>query len=140
MIQATVIILSGVLFAAGGYHWLICRRYFMLLVIAIGCFLITHSWWSFTVLAGIPFLCLGYGDNSPFRHIFNQGWCRSVWGLLVALILSLGLLLTGFMPWYWFTVYLVLGFTLDNALKSLYQIAGDFIVGASLGCIILMVR
>ena len=140
MIQAICIVLSGVLFSLGGYHWLICRRYIMPLVIAIGCYIVSHSLWSLGVLVSIPILCTGYGENAVFTKVFNRGWSRSVWGLIVALSISLAFFCTGHIPWYWFIAYIAVGFTADNALKNLWQVAGDFIVGCLFGALILIVH
>lgn len=140
IIQIVTAVICGVLFAWGGYNWNKARRFIMPVVLAAACAWLTHSWWSLSVLACSPMLCLGYGDKAPLTHIFNTGWSRSVWGLIVALGASVGLFYAGFLPLWSFILYLALGFTLDNVLKNLNQIAGDFIVGCFFASFIFFVH
>jgi hypothetical protein len=140
MIQAITIIASGCLFAWGGYNFLLARRLFMPIVISAALLFLTHSLWSLAAITAYGCLCLGYGDNSPFRHIFGNGWGRGVWGFLVAFALSLAMFITGHLPWYLFLIYAGLGFTLENALKDIPQIVGDFIIGAGFGSIVLFIH
>ena len=140
IVQIVAILLGGAFFAYGGYKDHNFRRFYMPVILAGACWLLTHSIWSLTVFASSPLMCMGYGEDAPLTHIFNTGWSRSIWGLIVALGASLGLFLTGHMAWYWFSLYLVLGFILDNALKNLWQVSGDLIVGAYVGSLVLMIK
>jgi hypothetical protein len=88
-------------------------------------------------MAGL--LTLGYGEKSPLRHIFGDGWGRGVWGLLVALGASVGLLLGHFLAWWLFIPYLVINFTLENALKKLPQDIGDPIIGLGFGSLLFLI-
>ena len=136
----TVAVFQG-LFWWGGYNFKASRRFIAPFVLSVACAIILRLWYV------IPLMCpamlvfsLGYGDNSRFRHIFGDGWGRSVWGLLGALALSLGLFLTGHLAWYFFLPYLVLNFILENALKNLKQWLGDPIIGVGFGCIVFLIK
>jgi hypothetical protein len=135
---ATVFISAG-LFFIGGWKWHNARRFIMPCVITGMSFWITHNWWALTMLASMGFLCLGYGDKSPLRHIFGDNWGRGIWGLLVAISLSIGLFLTHSLQWFWFIGYLGLNFTLEPALKKIYQFIGDPIIGAGMASIVFLI-
>lgn len=140
MIQAVVIVLSGVLFSIGGYNLLIARRYGIPILLSLASFYLTKDLWCFSMLSACVFLSLGYGDKSLFRHIFGDGWGRGIWSLLVSLSLSIPLLLTGHLPLYFFVPYVVACFFVEPLFKNLYQIAGDFIIGCCFASIILIIR
>ena len=140
MSQTIVILLSGILMAAGGFHWLIMRRYFMPAVICAGCFWVSHNWWSFAGLAAILPLSIGYGEHSILEKDLGAKIVRGVWGLLVALAFSLALFLTYSLDWYWFVGYLILGACAEEFLQNVYQIAGDFIIGCCLASLILVIH
>ena len=136
ILKIVVAIICSGLFWYGGHNFLPARRFIMPTILALTCFFITHSWWCLTMLSAMGCLCLGYGDKSPLRHIFGNGWGRGVWGILVALSLSLALFLCGFVPlWLWLG-YLALNFTLENALKNFIPIIGDSIIGLGFSLII----
>lgn len=84
--------------------------------------------------------CLGYGEKSPLRHCFGNGWGRGVWGLLAALSISTTFLLTGHLILLLFFSYLALNFTLENALKNIPQVIGDPLIGAAFASIILLIH
>ncbi len=84
--------------------------------------------------------CLGYGESSPLRHIFGNGWGRGVWGVLAAICLSLPLFLTHHLSLWLFVLYLVLNFTLENALKNVNQKIGDPIIGLGFSFIIFLIH
>ncbi len=136
-----IILVCSALFWIGGKKWHNARRFIMPLILALYFAIKCKVWW---LLPGIwlpmvAFLCLGYGDNSPLRHIFGDGWGRGVWGLLVACGASLGLTVGGFLPIYWYIAYLALNFTLENALKKLPQDLGDPIIGAGLASLVFLI-
>ena len=140
MIQLITIILCAVLFFIGGWVWHNARRFLMPLVLCAATVYKIHDPWAMTMLSSMVILSLGYGDKSPLRHCFGDGWGRGVWGLLVALSLSLGLFLTHHLELGWFLAYLTAGFVLENALKKIPQCIGDPIIGAVFGTIILVIH
>lgn len=102
--------------------------------------LITHDAWEILSLSCIAIFCLGYGESSPLRHCFGNGWGRGVWGLLAAISLSLALVLTHHIAIWFFVLYLALNFTLENALKNVKQWIGDPIIGLGFASIIWFVK
>ena len=140
IIQIACIVLSAVLFAWGGYSQKWLRRFVLPLILTAAMFYLSHSWYSLFSLLSVVALSMGYGDNSIFRHVFGNGWGRGVWGLLVGLCLSLGLFLSGHIYWYFLVPYLILSFTLENALKNINQIIGDLIIGAAFAVIVFMIH
>jgi len=142
ILKLIVILVSSLLFYLGGKIQHNYRRFAMPLVLTSVCIFITHNFWLLLTmcLPTMATLTLGYGDKSPLRHIFGDGWGRGIWGLLAGLTLSLGLFLTGHLHLYWFLPYLGLNFTLENALKKIPQDIGDPIIGMGFGCIILLIK
>ncbi len=139
-IRIIIMIVCAGLFFWGGYNFKPARRFIMPFIIAISCAWLSHSWWVLTGLSAMALFSLGYGDSSILRRIFNNGWGRSVYGLLGALALSLGLLCTGHIAWYYFIGYLALNFTLENALKNIPQKIGDPIIGLGFSLILILVN
>jgi len=124
----------------GGKRWHNARRFIMPIILSIFCAW-GRAWWLFPAIC-VPMagmLTLGYGDKSPLRRIFGDGWGRGVWGLLVALAASLGLFIGGFLPIYWFIGYLALNFTLENALKKLPQDIGDPLIGLGFASLVFLI-
>ena len=147
ILKLIVLLVNSALFWVGGKWNHNARRFVMPLVISSYCAW-GHAWWLIPAIwipmAGV--LCLGYGDKSPLRHIFGDGWGRGIWGLLVGLAASLGLFLGHFMihwlffpSWVFLVLYLAINFTLENALKKLPQDIGDPLIGASISSIILLI-
>lgn len=137
------IVVAGIcatLFWFGGYAWHNARRFIMPALLAISLFYISHTPFAFGSLLAIASLCLGYGDKSPLRHIFGNGWGRGVWGLLSAIGFSLSLFVTGHIFLLFFLSYLILNFTLENALKNIPQWLGDPIIGLGFSCIVFLVH
>ena len=139
IIRIIIVLLSGLLFWIGGKWWHNARRFIMPTMLSIFMCLYLNTWLGLTTLLMIAPLCLGYGDKSPLRHIFGDGWGRGVWGLLVALGASLGLVVTGFIALPWYILYLALNFTLENVLKKLPQDIADPIIGCSFGLIVFLI-
>lgn len=134
IIPLIIISICSALFWLGGFCWLPARRFIMPSIITGYCFIVahtivTHNWLQLTQLAVIGIFCLGYGEKSPLRHIFGNGWGRGVWGILAGICLSLELFLTGHLALIWFLLYLVGCFTLENALKNIPETIGDPLIG-----------
>lgn len=135
-----VIGICSALFWLGGFSFLAARRFIMPTILCVVSLLISNSFLCLTMLSCIGIYCLGYGDKSPLRHIFGNGWGRGVWGLLAAICLSLALLLTHHIPILFFVLYLALNFTLENALKNMPQVIGDPIIGAGFSSIVILIH
>lgn len=135
-----IVIIAAGLFWAGGATSHNYRRFLMPALLALSCVWFAHTWWALTMLSAMGTFCIGYGDNSFLRKCFGNGWGRGVWGLVGALALSLGLFLTGHLAWYWFIPYLVINFTLENALKDIPEFIGDPIIGTFFASIVLLVK
>lgn len=140
VIKIAVLLISGAFFSYGGYKDHNFRRFYLPHILTLSCWWLTKDLWALTMLSVIGIYCSGYGDKSILRHIFGDGWGRGIWGLLGAITLSLWAILTGHIVWYLFAGYLLLNFTLENALKSVYQLAGDFIIGMGFGVIVFLVH
>ena len=140
LLKLITTVACGALFYWGGYDFNIARRYIMPIILAAVCAFIVHTLWIyFAMMPMIAALCLGYGENSPLERIFGMKWCRGVWGLIVALAASLGLVLGGFMHIYWFILYLFLGFALEDSLQDLPQYIGDPIIGCVFGALVFLI-
>lgn len=136
-----ILLISSALFWLGGFSFLPARRFIMPFILTITSLYLTHwNWYCLSMLSCMGIFCLGYGDNSPLRHIFGNGWGRGIWGLLGALALSLGLFLTGHLVWYLLIPYLVVNFILENALKDIPQFIGDPIIGLGFSSIVLLIH
>ncbi len=150
-----VMAICSCLFWVGGFCFLAARRFVMPSLLSLYSCILTHSLWPLLMLSTMACFCIGYGDKSPLRHYFGNGWGRGVWGLLAAICLSFPLFLThnleiSFVPHAlndstWFpilllAVYLTLNFTLENALKNINQIVGDLIIGAGFSSIVLLIK
>lgn len=140
LVKLLVMLGCAALFWWGGFSFLSARRDIMPPILASACALFAQTFWAFTMLPVVAIYHLGYGEKSLFRHIFGDGWGRGVWGLLAGLCLSVGLLVTGHLDWYWFIPYLGLNFTLENALKNIPQKIGDPLIGCGFACIIFFVH
>lgn len=122
-------LLCGVLNSWGGYSYHNARRFMMPLIMGISVSLITHIWWAgLLVLPVIGTLCLGYFSD--------KNWGRALWLFLQAVVIGLGLNITGHLQWYFYVSYIIGSGILGGFYKSWYQPFGDFIVGIYLGLII----
>lgn len=142
MLEAKILIalVGSGLFFWGGYSWHNARRFILPTILALSLAWITHSWWALTSLSVIGIFCLGYGEKSPLRHCFGDGWGRGIWGLLSAIAISLSLLLAGHICWWLWLPYLAINFTLENALKNIPQVIGDPIIGLGLCSIVFIIK
>lgn len=138
-IKLLVMAICSALFWWGGFNFNKARRFIMPTVLALSCVYFAHTWWALTMMSAMGMFCLGYGDNSPLRHCFGNGWGRGIWGLLGAIALSLGLFMTGHIPIYFFLPYLAINFTLENALKDIPQVIGDPVIGLGFSAIVFVV-
>lgn len=138
MIKLIIMAIGSGLFWWGGYSWHDARRFLLPLLLTATCYFITGDARCLIMLCSCLSFCLGYGEKSPLRHIFGNGWGRGVWGLLSALALSLPLLLIGHVYLFFFLPYLVLNFVLENALKDIPQAFGDTIIGCGLCLIVFL--
>jgi hypothetical protein len=147
IVKILLFLVSSALFWIGGKWNHNARRFVMPLVLSLACAW-GHNWWPLVKYLWIipamfiPMaicLSLGYGDKSPLRHIFGDGWGRGVWGILVALSASVGLLVGHFLAWWWFILYLGVNFTLENTLKNVDQDLGDPIIGLGFASIIFLI-
>ena len=130
----------GALFSWGGYSWLAARRFFMPAVLASAEFGFTHDWWALTALLAMAAFSLGYSQKSPLGHSLGDAWGRGVWGLLGAYSLSVGVLASGHAYWYFVLPYWGLNFTLENALKRVQQVTGDFFIGLGFSSILFIIH
>ena len=135
MIQFITILVCGCFGSWGGYNNHNARRYFMPLALALGCFLIIHSWKSVFVLAAMPFLTLKDDDEGLLGS-----YTKCMYGLLACLGASLGLFLTHHLGVIPFSAYLVISSFLYYAVKNLNQIGGDLIFFAFFGSIICFIH
>ncbi len=140
-IKLLVMAVCAALFWWGGYSWKPARRFIMPCALTLFAVLyLKFSLVPVSMLSCIGIFCLGYGEKSPLRHCFGNGWGRGVWGLLGGLCLSLGLFLSGNLYWYLLLPYLALNFILENALKDIPQVIGDPIIGGGFACIVLLIH
>ncbi len=140
-IKIFIVILCAALFWLGGKCWLPARRFIMPFILCCAMIFSSH-WclWAISSLSCMGIFCLGYGEKSPLRHCFGNGWGRGVWGLLAALTLSFWGIYTGHLAWWFFVPYLALNFTLENALKDTNQSLGDPFIGAGFASIVLLIH
>lgn len=129
---------SGALNAWGGYSWHNARRYLMpVLLGGEAGFIVWENkrkdWWAgLLVLPVIGTLCLGYFNG--------KNWGRALWLFLQAIIIGLGLTLTGHIQWFIYIPYIIGAGILGGIYRNWWQPLGDFISGCWLGLIILFVR
>ena len=154
--QMTLIIITliAILHYLGGRHnGKMFRRIAIPALLALYCACALKTWWLFfAVGAGLQSLGIGYGNYSPedddkpsfLGNITRdrQGcWVRAIWGLLVASMTSLGLLLGGFISLWVYLGYIVLnsitGFLISKL--QLPVLLCDLLVGASLASIVLFI-
>lgn len=141
IIEIFIALLCSSLFWIGGAFWLPARRFILPTILTLTALYLTHfDWYCFSMLSAMGVFCLGYGDKSPLRHCFGDGWGRGIWGLLGAITLSLALFLTGHLSISLLLPYLALNFTLENALKKISQSIGDPIIGVGFSCVIFLIH
>lgn len=141
IIKLLIVAACSALFWWGGDSFLPARRFIMPFLLFVDMLIASHLCvWTISSLSCMGAFCLGYGEESPLRHCFGNGWGRGVWGLLAALSLSTWAVCTVHLAWYFYVPYLGLNFTLENALKNVNQKIGDPIIGAGFALIILLIH
>jgi len=126
-------LLCGILDALGGWRFIWMRRFIMPSVIGVTVSLVTHVWWcGLLTLPVMGTLCLGYFSG--------QNWGRGLWLFTQAVVISIGLTITGHMAWYYFLGYTVIAGFLGGIYKNWQQNVGDFVTGCWLGTVVLFVR
>lgn len=119
--------------AAGGAFQHNYRRFVMPVILAISVSFITHIWWvGLIVLPVIGTLCLGYFSG--------KNWGRALWLFLQAVMISIGLTITGHVSLIIMIPYVIGSGLLGGIYKNWYQPIGDAITGCYLGSIILFVH
>lgn len=127
-----VILACGALNSWGGFSWHDARRFIMPVVLAVTASFLTHIWWSgFLVLPVIGTLCLGYFSD--------KNWGRGLWLFLQAVMIGLGLTITGHIYWFIYVPYVIGAGILGGIYKNWWQPLGDFITGCYLGLIVLFI-
>lgn len=122
----------GILFSWGGYNFLAARRYIMPSVLAVGCCIVLHSLWGLLVTPVMGTLCLGYFSG--------HNWGRALWLFLQAVIIGIGLTISGHLAWTVFIPYIITVGILGGIYKNWQQTVGDIYAGIFLGSIIFFVR
>lgn len=140
LIDTLIVGIFSFLFWLGGNSWLPARRFIAPSIMMPWCVYVTHNWWCLTMWFCMPCFCLGYGDNSPLRHIFGDLWGRCIWSLLAAITLSAALFMTGHLSWYWFLVYLVINFSFEGLLKDDKTWIADPIIGIGFSYLVFMIH
>lgn len=121
----------------GGAYWHNARRYIMPVVLGAAFSIVTHVWWlGFTVLPSMGALTIGYGVNSPLRHIFGDAWARFVWMILVSIGICLGAVIAGHLIWWIAGLYMLTNATLGMTLRNIDQTFGDSIFGAAFASVL----
>lgn len=132
-IKIIVDLICGALNAWGGYSWHNARRFIMPSVISVMVSFQTHTWYTgFMVLPVMGTLCLGYFSG--------KNWGRALWLFLQAVVIGLGLTITGHISWVYYIPYIIGAGILGGIYKNWNQIIGDFITGTYLGFVIFIVR
>jgi hypothetical protein len=140
MIKLVVMLICAALYFIGGLCFLPARRFIMPFVIALACAFFTGVWWAFFLpLPMIGCLCIGYGEDSWLRKILPDAIARAVWGFLVAITASFGLLMAGFLPLWAFMPYLAVNLLLNGLLVHWKQVIADPILGLGFSSLILFV-
>lgn len=134
-LKLAISVICGVLDAVGGFCFLPARRFIMPSILAVSISVLLHTWWlGILVLPVIATLCLAYKN-------FGQGnFSRGMWLFVQYTLVSVGLLLTHHLDWYFALPYCVLGGVLGGSLVSLWQPLGDFIEGFGLGLIVFLIH
>lgn len=134
--KLATICICAVLFSLGGYCFLPARRFIMPFILAIAISVITGIWWSgLLVTPVIGTLCLGY------KNFGSGNFARAIWLGLQALVIGLGLAITGHLFPILYIPYIVIAAILCGIFNNrLPQIFGDLVFGGWLGIIVLLVR
>lgn len=138
--QILVVIGCGALNSWGGYSWHNARRYLMPILLGGESGLLAwekkkQDWWvGLLILPVIGTLCLGY------KNFGDGNFSRACWLFVQALVIGLGLTITGHLFWGVYLGYIVGAGILGGLYKDWWQPLGDFLAGCYLGLIILFMR
>ena len=118
LIKILIILACAALFRWGGASFKLARRLFMPLLLAASLAVFTRTWWIFLASgAGLQLMGLGYGEDSPLYKAFGPWVARGVWGVIVALGASVGLLVAkklGFLEIPYLAANFAIGAILDK--------------------------
>lgn len=140
IIKIVVDLLCGALNAIGGYSWHNARRYIMPVLLGGEAALIAwenkkQDWWAgLLVLPVIGTLCLGY------KNFGNGNLSRALWLFVQAVVIGLGLTITGHLAWAVYIPYIVFAGVLGGIYKNWQQVWGDMIAGIYLGSIVYFIH
>lgn len=136
-IKIVVIMLSGGLFALGGYVAKYCRRFILPSILALTASIEifnkdkNKAWQGLLLLPAMITVSLGYHD---------RGWVkRGSWLALQAFMVGLGLCITGHLVWWIYALYTIIAFVLGATLYNIKQLIGDTIFGCWVAIIILFI-
>lgn len=128
VIKLLIVGICGLLFWLGGRSWghKAFRRIGIPLLLGITFAIGLKTWWLFLV-CGIGYaltICIGYGEPTPddpkpswLGKIFKKGWLiRGVYGILVASVGALGLVVGHFLPLTGYFAYIGLNFAVGAVL------------------------
>lgn len=133
VIEIVTDILCGISNSIGGYSQHNFRRFIMPILLALSVFFITNIWWcGLLVLPVIGTLCL--------KYFSDKNWGRALWVFLQAVVIGLGLTITGHVSWVIYIPYIIGAGILGGIYKNWWQPLGDFIVGLYIGLIVFFVR
>lgn len=128
-------IVAGVLDSLGGFHWLFARRYIMPFILGVCISIISHTWWlGLTILPVMGTLCLGY------KNFGTGNFSRAMWLFVQAVVIGLGVTITGHLHWYFYVPYIIGAGVLGGVYKNWKQQIGDLVTGCWLGIIVFFVR
>ena len=135
-IKILVDLLCGVLNAIGGYSWHNARRYIMPVLLAGEAGVIAwekkkSDWWAgLLVLPVIGTLVLGY------KNFGTGNLSRALWLFLQAVVIGLGLTLTGHLSWFIYLPYIIGAGILGGLYRNWQQVLGDMVAGTYLGSVV----
>lgn len=131
--KIAIMMVCGILFSLGGYHWLFCRRFIMPSLLALTFGFLTHSYLcGVYVLPVIGTLCLGYFGS--------RFWGRGLWLGLQAIVIGVGVTISGHLSWWIYLPYCLGAVVLAGSLYDLEQIIGDLIFGCWLATMIFLLH
>ncbi len=136
-----IMLACSILWRLGGWRWKWCRRIIVPVSLALYLSITLKTWWLFFAV-GMPLgltIPIGYGEPTPddpkpsfLGQIFRKGWLiRGIYGAIVAGSGSLGLLVTKYIGFSGYFIYIVLNFTIGAVLCRIK--APDWLVEPLIG-------
>ena len=138
-IKVFVALICAALFWWGGHNFLPARRFIVPTVLAGTTCLFLWTWWPAIMLLSMAALDEGYSGKSPLYKIFGPAIDRGMWGVIVGLCLSVVLLATHHLAWYWWLVYMVISFCAENFLQNVNDAWGDPVIGFGFASILFFI-